>query len=55
MVGTYHSETLIISGENAPLWWMTMVRMCKINGIARQTPLGKKRGVYPLPKTRKAL
>ena len=47
MVGPHHSETLEILGEKAPLWWMTMIRMCKTTGFPGTFARSKKRGVYP--------
>ena len=42
------------SGQNASLWWMTMVRMTKNDGISRVNCLGKKGGIHPPPKNAKS-
>jgi hypothetical protein len=55
MVGTHHSETLEIRGENAPLWWMTTIRMTKITGFPGFFACSKKGGYTPLPKMQKPL
>jgi hypothetical protein len=47
MVGTHHREVLRILVENALLWWMTMIRMCKINGFSRLFCASEKRGGIP--------
>jgi len=53
MVGAHHKEMLRILGQNAPLWWLAKVWMCKNNGFPGQTAPAKKEGVYPPPKNAK--